>query len=334
MKSAILKKKGKIEICEFKIPKNLRSDQVLIKTKFSSICRSQLMEYLGYRGKDKFLPHAFGHEAVGTVLKVGSAVKKVKKNDDVILSWIKGIGSDKGGYQLTSKKKEKINFGPISTFSSQIIASENRVFKKPKKMSLIEASFYGCAVQTGAGIVLNQMKKMKKNSEVCLIGIGGIGMATLLTLKKKNCKISLIEKNASRIQSVKKINLKILSEKKKFKEYEKTFDYCIDTSGSSKMIELGLDLIKDHGTMIFASHPPHNSKIKINPHDLIKGKKILGSWGGSCKPDQDISKIFNFFNKQNLYSKNIKFKIYSINNIYKAINDMIKGKVQRSVLRF
>ena len=29
-------------------------------------------------------------------------------------------------------------------------------------MSLIEASFYGCAVQTGTGIVLNQMKKLKK----------------------------------------------------------------------------------------------------------------------------------------------------------------------------
>ncbi len=334
MQSAILKKKCKIEICEFKIPNNLRSDQVLIKTKFSSICGSQLMEYLGKRGKDKFLPHAFGHEAVGKVLKIGNAVKKVKKGDDVILSWIKGIGKDKGGYQLINNKKEKINFGPISTFSSHIITTENRVFRKPKKMNLIEASFYGCAVQTGTGIVLNQMKKLKKNSKVCLIGIGGIGMATLLALKKKNCKISIIEKNKSRIESIKRIKLTILSEKNRFKKLMGSFDYCIDTSGSTKMIELGLDLIKNHGTLIFASHPPHNSKIKIDPHDLIKGKKIFGSWGGSCKPDKDITKIFNYFNKKNLYSANIKFKIYSINNIYKAIDDMITGKVQRSVLKF
>ena len=39
------------------------------------------------------------------------------------------------------------------------------------------------------------------------------------------------------------------------------------------MIELGLDLIKIMN--IFASHPPYNSKIKIDPHDLIKGKKIF-----------------------------------------------------------
>ena len=123
-------------------------------------------------------------------------------------------------------------------------------------MSLIEASFYGCAVQTGTGIVLNQMKKLKKNSQVCLIGIGGIGMATLLALKKKNCKISIIEKNKSRIESIKRIKLTILSEKNRFKESMGSFDYCIDTSGSTKMIELGLDLIKNHGTLIFRFTSP------------------------------------------------------------------------------
>ena len=53
MQSAILKKKRKIEICEFKIPNNLRSDQVLIKQNFQ-VYGSQLMEYLGKRGKINF----------------------------------------------------------------------------------------------------------------------------------------------------------------------------------------------------------------------------------------------------------------------------------------
>ena len=42
-----------------------------------------------------------------------------------------------------------------------------------------------------------------------------------------------------------------------------SFDYCIDTSGSTKMIELGLDLIKNHGTLIFASHPHITQKLKL-----------------------------------------------------------------------
>ena len=54
-------------------------------------------------------------------------------------------------------------------------------------MSKIEAVLYGCATPTGAGIVINQLKEIKKNHKVCLIGVGGVGMAALLALiKKKN----------------------------------------------------------------------------------------------------------------------------------------------------
>ena len=74
------------------------------------------------------------------------------------------------------------------------------------------------------------------------------------------------------------------------------------------MIEKGLDLIKIDGTLVFASHPPKKDKIKINPHDLIKGKKIYGSWGGCCKPDNDIKRIFKFFNYKNIFSQNSKIK--------------------------
>ena len=58
---------------------------------YSGVCRSQLMEFKGQRGKDIYLPHLFGHEAAGKVEVVGGGVKKVK-NDDVILSWIKSSG--------------------------------------------------------------------------------------------------------------------------------------------------------------------------------------------------------------------------------------------------
>ena len=132
-KAAILSKIKKIEIQNFIIPKKLRDDQVLVKIKYSGICGSQIMEYLGNRGKDNYLPHAFGHEAVGQVIDIGKKVKKVSPKDEVILSWIKGKGLDHGGFELTNINNQKINFGPISTFSSFAIVSENRVFLKPKK---------------------------------------------------------------------------------------------------------------------------------------------------------------------------------------------------------
>ena len=84
-KSAILLKKKKIVINNFLIPDKLRDDQVLVKINYTGVCGSQIMEFLGNRGKDNFLPHAFGHEAVGQVIAIGEKVKKVFPEDEVIL---------------------------------------------------------------------------------------------------------------------------------------------------------------------------------------------------------------------------------------------------------
>ena len=333
LKSAILVKSKKIEIQNFKVPNILRDDQVLVKIKYAGICGSQIMEYLGNRGKDLFLPHAFGHEATGKVLNIGKKIKKISKNDQVILSWIKGKGLDYGGFKLKNFKKQKINFGPISTFSTFAIVSENRVFLKPQNMSSIEAVLYGCAIPTGAGMVINQLKKIKKNHNVCLIGVGGVGMAAFLALIKKNCKIYIVEKNKDKQKYLKKFNAKIIKNEN-IKNYKNKFDFCIETSGTTTMIEEGFSLIKKSGELIFASHPQNSRKIKLDPHDLISGKKIYGSWGGNCKLDNDINNIFKYFNKKNIFSIHGKISFFRLNEIRKAINKVMAGKINRAIIKF
>ena len=75
---------------------------VLVKIMFSGLCGSQIMEMYGKRGKDIYLPHLLGHEGFAKVIKVGKKVKKVKKNDFVLLSWIKG----KGGQEKEDGEEE------------------------------------------------------------------------------------------------------------------------------------------------------------------------------------------------------------------------------------
>jgi S-(hydroxymethyl)glutathione dehydrogenase/alcohol dehydrogenase len=332
-KVAVLSKVKKIEIQNFPIPTKLRDDQVLVKIKYTGICGSQIMEFLGNRGKDNYLPHAMGHEAVGKVIAIGKKVKKVSLKDEVILSWIKGKGLDYGGFQLTNVKNKKINFGPISTFSSFAIVSENRVFLKPKKMSNFEAVLYGCAIPTGAGIIINQIKELKKKHRVCLIGVGGIGMAALLALIKKKPKIFVIEKNKKKQKFLKKFSTNLINDKD-INSYKNFFDFCIETSGSTKMIEKGFDLLKKNGKLIFASHPKNSKKIQLNPHDLISGKRIYGSWGGNCKLDNDIKKIFKYFDKKNIFSSSGKISFFNLENINKAFNKVISGEINRALIKF
>ena len=332
-RAAILNNVKKIKFHDFLVPSKLREDHVLVKINYTGICGSQIMEFLGHRGKDNFLPHAFGHEAVGQVIAIGKKVKKVLPKDEVILSWIKGKGLDYGGFQLANVKNQKINFGPISTFSSFAIVSENRVFLKPKKMSKVEAVLYGCATPTGAGIVINQLKEIKKNHKVCLIGVGGVGMAALLAFIKKGPQIFVIEKNKNKQKFLKKFNVNILNARE-LGAYNNFFDFCIETSGITNMIEQGFNLIKKSGKMVFASHPENSKKIKLNPHDLISGKRIYGSWGGNCNLDIDINKIFKYFDEKNIFSTSAKISFFNFENINQAFNKVISGQINRAIIKF
>jgi len=182
-------------------------------------------------------------------------------------------------------------------------------------------------------MVINQLKKIKKNHKVCLIGVGGVGMAAFLALIKKNCKIYVVEKNTNKQKYLKKYNVKIIKNEN-IKNYKNKFDFCIETSGTTTMIEEGFDLIKKSGELIFASHPQNSRKIKLNPHDLISGKKIYGSWGGNCKLDNDINNIFEYFNKKNIFSIHGKISFFKLNEIGKAINKVMTGKINRALIKF
>ena len=159
----------------------LKRGQVLVALAYSGVCHSQLMEASGLRGEDKFLPHLLGHEASGRVIEVGADVNKVKVGDHVVLGWIKGQGLDAGGAQYQWGEKT-VNAGGVTTFQSHAVVSENRLVKLEKDFPLHVAVLFGCAIPTGAGIVMNSMPS-QRGSTILIWGLGGIGLSALLATR-------------------------------------------------------------------------------------------------------------------------------------------------------
>ena len=127
-KAAVLTKiKKPLQVINnLKLPR-LKHGQVLVKVLHSAICRSQIMEIEGKRGRDKYIPHLLGHEGSGIVEKIGKGVSKVLPGDKVFLSWIKGKGLETGGIKIKNDHSI-INAGPITTFSNYSIVSYRLVF--------------------------------------------------------------------------------------------------------------------------------------------------------------------------------------------------------------
>src|SRR5258707_13522391 len=74
-------------LTEIEIPA-LRPGQVLVEIAYSGACGTQVMEWRGDKGEDKWVPHCIGHEGTGTGLETGSAVTKVKAGDKVVISGV------------------------------------------------------------------------------------------------------------------------------------------------------------------------------------------------------------------------------------------------------
>jgi S-(hydroxymethyl)glutathione dehydrogenase/alcohol dehydrogenase len=184
--AAVLEQTGAdLRILDLQIP-DLLPWQVLVEVRYSGMCRSQLMEARGMRGEDPWLPHLLGHEASGIVLGVGEGVTKIQEGDEVILTWIKGEGMDVPGGLFTDGERQ-INSGPVTTFSRHTVVSENRVVAKPASLPFDTAILYGCALPTGAGMVINELDIEKHNS-VVVYGLGGIGITALLALLARKIK--------------------------------------------------------------------------------------------------------------------------------------------------
>ena len=318
---------------------NLVAGQVLIKIYYSGICRSQLMEIKGKRGVDNWLPHLLGHEATGVVMNIGPSVTKFKLGDKVILGWIKNKGIDAVGAKY-KYKNFIINSGPVSTFSNYSVVSENRLTKMPPNVDFKTGVLYGCAILTGAGLVLNEIKP-KKDLYIAALGIGGIGLAGILALKAiKHSKVIIIDKSLEKLKYANSLGFKYLFNKidsnveKKIRELTNGgVDYCIESAGSSKTIEFGFKILNQTGELYFASHPPTGNKISIDPHELISGKKIYGTWGGSSKPEIDIKKISKLFFLEKIDLNHLISKEYALQDINKALYDLEHNKVFRPLIK-
>ncbi len=339
-KAAVLENLGKpLVIKRLKVP-NLDFGQVMVKVKFSGVCRSQLMETHGLRSEDKFLPHLLGHEGVGTVIKVGEGVRKVKVGDEVIIGWIKGIGISSSYPIFTEESGMKISAGAATTFSEITIVSENRIYLKPTFLEDKVALLFGCAFLTGAGMVFNELTP-KKSESVLILGLGGVGLSTLVSLLTINPKMIIVgDISSDRRRLVQELGVENVLDPSdrnfiaQVCELSKGgVDVAYECAGTAESIETAFECVKlGGGQLIFASHPTSGDKIHLDPHALIQGKIIRGSWGGGSRPDSDIPKFAELVRNHSVNLHLLLGKSYKLDEINLALNDLQIGKTIRPII--
>jgi S-(hydroxymethyl)glutathione dehydrogenase/alcohol dehydrogenase len=316
--------------------------QVLVKLAYSGVCHSQLMEASGRRGPDAYLPHLLGHEGTGKVIEVGEGVSKVKMDDLVVLGWIKGSGLDGGGVRYRCAcMPQGINAGGITTFNEYALVSENRIVPLPAGVPLDVAVLFGCAVPTGAGIITNDLRPAP-GCTIAVFGLGGIGMSALMATMLFECaKVIAVDVSADKLALARSfgathtINATEVDPVIEIRALTNGLgvNYAVEASGQVSVIEQAFDSIRrGGGVCVFASHPEHSKRISIDPFELICGKQIRGSWGGSSNPDRDIPLFAKLYLEGRLPLEKLITKRYSLDAINEALDDLEHHRVGRPLI--
>jgi len=337
--AALLVQTGQpLVLAEIETP-TLKPGQVLVEIAYSGACGTQVMEWRGDKGEDKWVPHCLGHEGTGTVLEAGGAITKVKPGDKVVLSWLKGSGIEAGGavYDWDGKK---VNAGGVTTFQRHAVVSENRLTLLPPDLPMDVAVLLGCAAPTGMGAIYNVLK-VQPGDSVAVFGTGGIGLNALMAAALAGAMPVIgIDPNPTR-RALAKIYgathvidpsaTDVIAEIKKI--MPQGVDLAVESSGVPAVMEQAINATRQQGgRAVVIGNAKYGAVLPLNPGVFNQGKSLLGTWGGDSVPERDYGRYGRLLASGRFPVRDLLSKPYSLAQADQALQDLAEGKVGRPLI--
>jgi len=325
-------------LAEIDIPA-LKPGQVLVEIAYSGACGTQVMEWRGDKGEDKWVPHCLGHEGTGTVLETGSAVTKMKAGDKVVLSWIKGSGIEAGGAVYAWGEK-KVNAGGVTTFQRHAVVSENRLTLLPAELPMDLAVLLGCAAPTGMGAVYNVLKAQPGDA-VAVFGTGGVGLNAVMAAALVGAMpVIAIDPNPTRralaplygaTHVIDPGAADVLTEIKKI--IPQGVDIAVESSGVPAAMEMAVNATRQQGgRAVVIGNARHGSVLSLSPSVFNQGKSLMGTWGGDSVPDRDYGRYARLLGSGRFPVRNLLSKPYALEQADQALQDLASGKIGRPLI--
>ncbi|MBI1252518.1 MAG: zinc-binding dehydrogenase [Alphaproteobacteria bacterium] len=327
-----------LAIAELSIPP-LSPGQVLVEIAFSGACGTQVMEWRGDKGEDKWLPHCMGHEGTGTVLEVGSAVTKVKPGDKVVLSWIKGAGYEAGGAKYDWNGKV-VNAGGVTTFQRHAVVSENRLTSFPEHLSMDVGILLGCAAPTGMGAVFNVLQA-KPGDTVAVFGVGGVGLnACMAAAFSGATPVIGIDPSPARRALAKSFGCShvidpteadVAAEIRKI--VPQGVDLAVEATGLPSVMDQAIHATRQQGgRAVVIGNARAGAQLSLNPAVFNQGKSLLGTWGGDSVPDRDYPRFAKLIGADRFDVRGLLSAPYKLEDTDQALQDLAAGRVGRPLI--
>lgn len=188
-------------------------------------------------------------------------------------------------------------------------------------------------------MVLNEARPMAGES-VLINGLGGIGLAALIATQGLGVEVVAADPDSEKRVLARGLGARYVVDpiegtlcEQVHEYYPRGVNVAIDAAGTTAGIEAAFDCLRyDGGRLVFASHPPAGDRISLDPHDLIRGRTIRGSWGGACRPDEDIPRLARAVADAGTSLNFMMPRTYSLDEVNMALDDLEAQRAIRPII--
>ena len=280
-------------------------------------------------------PNVPGHEIVGRVTRVGSAVTKFKAGDLAAVGCMvdscreceqcrKGSEQycEKGNIQTYNGRDKHLNKQTFGGYSERIVVDEDFVLRVPENLELAAVAPLLCAGIT----TWSPLKHWNAGPgmKVGIAGIGGLGHMGVKLAKAMGAYVVVLTTSPSKADDAKRLGADevILStDKAQMKAAANTLHFIVDCVSAQHDVNAYLKLLKVDGTLALVGAPEH--PLPIAPFSLIPARRnFAGSTIGGIAETQEM---LDFCGEHNITADIELINIQDINNAY---DRLLKGNVK------
>ena len=308
-------------------------DDVEIQILYCGVCHSDIHTARNEWGGTMY-PVVPGHEIVGKITRVGTAVSRFKVGDTVgVGCFMDSCGTCRnceedneqycekgptGTYNSFLQDKKTITYGGYST---HIVVTERFVLHVSDKLPLEKVAPLLCAGITTYSPLRHW--KVKAGDKVAVLGLGGLGHMAVKLASSMGAEVTVLSRSKGKekdAQSLGATHFEITTDTANMKRLAGSFDFIIDTVSAEHEYNAYLRLLRTNGVMVLLGIPPKPSEVAA--HHLIGGRRsLVGSLVGGIKETQEM---LDYCAEHGITSD---IELISIDKINEAYERTLKGDV-------
>jgi alcohol dehydrogenase (NADP+) len=242
-----------------------------------------------------------GHEIVGRVTRVGSAVKKFKEGDLVAVGCM--VDSEgtcpncRAGLEnycdfmptLTYNAEDKILGGvTYGGYSDSIVVKESFVLRVPEKLDLAAAAPLLCAGITTYSPLRHW--KVGKGQKVGIVGLGGLGHMGVKFAHAFGAHVVLFTTSPGKTADGLRLGadeVVVSRNEAEMLKHANSFDFILDTVSAPHDLNAYLNLLNLNGTLTMVGAPPQPLPVGVGSL-LFRRRSLAGSMIGGIRETQEM----------------------------------------------